>query len=60
MLLLNFKCDYDKIANNMLLFVRAMPMYSAADWLKEPVDRCLQHLSPIDQFNKGKYTKYNV
>lgn len=54
MLLLNFKCDYDKIASNMLLFVRAMPMYSAADWLKEPVDRCLQHLSPIDQFNKGK------
>ncbi|CAI6363917.1 unnamed protein product [Macrosiphum euphorbiae] len=52
-LLLNFKCDYDKIANNMSLFVRAMPMYSSADWLKEPVDRCLQHLSPIDQFNKG-------
>lgn len=54
MLLLNFKCDYDKIASNMLLFVRAMPMYSAADWLREPVDRCLQHLSPIDKFNKGK------
>lgn len=29
-------------------------MYSAADWLKEPVNRCLQHLSPIDKFNKGK------
>ncbi|XP_026818673.1 cellular tumor antigen p53-like isoform X1 [Rhopalosiphum maidis] len=52
-LLLNFKCDFEKIANNTLLFVRAMPMYSSADYLKEPVDRCLQHLSPIDQFNKG-------
>ncbi|KAF0753580.1 cellular tumor antigen p53-like isoform X1 [Aphis craccivora] len=51
-LLLNFKCDFDKIPNNTLLFVRAMPMYSSADYLKEPVDRCLQHLSPIDQLNK--------
>jgi len=56
-LLLNFKCDFDKIPNNTLLFVRAMPMYSSADYLKEPVERCLQHLSPIDQFNKGKQYK---
>lgn len=53
-LLLNFKYDYDKISNDVPMFVRAMPMYSAADWLKEPVNRCLQHLSPIDKFNKGK------
>lgn len=55
MLLLNFKCDHEKMANNRV-FVRALPMYSAADWLKEPVNRCLQHLSPIDTFNKGKRT----
>lgn len=54
MLLLNFKCDHEKIPNNKPVYVRAMPMYSAADWLKEPVNRCLQHLSPIDKFNKGK------
>jgi hypothetical protein len=53
-LLLNFKCDHEKIPNNQPVYVRAMPMYSAADWLKEPVNRCLQHLSPIDKFNKGK------
>ncbi|XP_025412779.1 cellular tumor antigen p53-like isoform X2 [Sipha flava] len=52
-LLLNFKCDHEKIPNNQPVYVRAMPMYSAADWLKEPVNRCLQHLSPIDKFNKG-------
>lgn len=54
MLLLNFKYDYDIINSNFPLFVRALPMYSAADWLKEPVSRCLQHLSPIDKLNQGK------
>lgn len=54
MLLLNFKYDYDKININCPLFVRALPMYSAADHLKDPVDRCLQHLSPIDKLNQGK------
>lgn len=54
MLLLNFKCDYEKVITNGPLFVRAMPMYSAADWLKDSVDRCFQHLSPIDKLNKGK------
>ncbi|VVC37991.1 p53-like transcription factor, DNA-binding,p53, DNA-binding domain,p53 tumour suppressor family,p53/RUNT- [Cinara cedri] len=52
-LLLNFKYDYEKIPCDIPLFVRAMPMYSAANWLKEPVERCLQHLSPIDQLNKS-------
>ncbi|XP_050440252.1 cellular tumor antigen p53 [Adelges cooleyi] len=51
-LLLNFKYD-SKLNDNTNVFVRAMPMYSAADYLKEPVGRCLQHLSPIDQINKG-------
>ncbi|KAL4085516.1 hypothetical protein QTP88_027027 [Uroleucon formosanum] len=48
------------IASNMSLFVRAMPMYSSADSLKEPVNRCLRHLSPTDQFNKidSYYVKY--
>lgn len=55
MLLLNFKWDYDSYANiNYPLFVRALPMYSAADFLREPVNRCLQHLSPIDKLNQGK------
>lgn len=53
-LLLNFKCDHEKIIHNNPVFVRALPMYSAADWLREPVNRCLQHLSPIDTFNRGK------
>ncbi|XP_050548910.1 cellular tumor antigen p53 isoform X2 [Daktulosphaira vitifoliae] len=44
--------DYDQSFNCQPFFVRAMPMYSSADWLKEPVERCLQHLSPIDQINK--------
>lgn len=57
MLLLNFKYDYEKISNSVPLYVRAMPMYSAADWLKDPVERCLQHLSPTDKLNKGKYNK---
>lgn len=53
-LLLNFKFDYDNPTCNYPVFVRAMPMYSAVDYLKEPVQRCLQHLSPVDQTNKGK------
>lgn len=57
-LLLNFKCDFDKIQNNYPVFVRAVPMYIEADWLKEPVNRCLQHLSPIDKLNKGKQICY--
>ncbi|CAI6354243.1 unnamed protein product [Macrosiphum euphorbiae] len=53
-LLLNFKCDYDNIDSNMPLFVRAMPMYSSADYLKVPVNRCPIHLSSKNQLNKGK------
>lgn len=56
-LLLNMKYDNEMISNDVTLFVRALPMYSAVDWLKEPVNRCLQHLSPVDKSNKGEINK---
>lgn len=52
-LALQFKLSYDEVKPNTEFFVRAMPVYTQDDALREPVKRCPIHSMPEYPSNHG-------